>query len=427
VGITAISTRPAATAYEQHRDYVLSVLSRRCGWLDRDEREEAFHDAYAVVLEKERDGALDLDVMAAAQVRAFLTQTAIHKGLDEGKRAHRKRSLPIGDRELSEPDAGRAPDEVAAADLESARVREIVGELSERRQAIVKLRYFFDRSPQEIQRCLGLSERSYRRELERAQRHILQRYELVREGSFCESRRSLIRAFVMGIAGPDRAREAREHLASCPGCTAWAAELREVRRQAAALAPLPALVLPNGPLELLLDGLGGLRDQLLDAGAGVKQQAASVATRVDQATAGYASSARPGAVAIAVAGCVTIGGGATYCSVEGLPGPMRGLAESVGVAAPRQDAEVRPAKLATPVPPPPTTHARPTPPARSAAAPRARKPAARKRAAAKRTRPPAPRSSPVAAAQEFGFETPAPSTPGSAPATPAAPPGEFDP
>jgi RNA polymerase sigma factor (sigma-70 family) len=222
--------RPAPTPYEQHRDYVLAVLSRRCAWLTREEREETFHEAYTVVLEKQRDGALELEAMAPEQVRAFLTQTAINKGLDEGKRVGRKRSVELDDAAFAEPDTGRAPDELAAADMDSARVREIIGELPARQQAIVKLRFFFDRTPGEIQRSLGITERAYRRELERAMRHVSDRYELVREGSFCESRRSVILAFVMGIAGPGRARAAQEHLATCPSCAHWAAEVREAAR-----------------------------------------------------------------------------------------------------------------------------------------------------------------------------------------------------
>ena len=223
--------RPAPTPYEQHRDYVLAVLTRRCGWLERDEREEVFHDAYTVVLEKQRDGALDLTELAPEQIRAFLTQTAINKSLDEGKRAGRKRSVPLGDTEYAEPDLGRAPEELVAAAMDSARVREIVAELPARRQAIVTLRFFFERTPDEIQRSLGITERSYRRELERAMRHISERYELVREGSFCDSRKSVILAYVMGIAGPGRAQAAHEHLSTCPSCAAWAAELRDETRR----------------------------------------------------------------------------------------------------------------------------------------------------------------------------------------------------
>jgi hypothetical protein len=49
--------------------------------------------------------------------------------------------------------------------------------------------------------------------------------------SFCESRKSVILAFVLGVAGPGRAQAALEHLDSCPSCTHWAAEVREANRQ----------------------------------------------------------------------------------------------------------------------------------------------------------------------------------------------------
>lgn len=243
--------RPCATPYEQHRDYVLAVLSRRCAWLDRDERAEAFHDAYVVVLTKERDGTLDLDSMPPEQVRAFLTQTAIHKGLDEGKRAGRKRTAPLDDVELTEPDTGRPPDDLVLAGLESARVREIIAELPARRRDIVALRYLRDRTPEEIQRTLGLTERVYRRELERAVRSIRERYASVEDGSFCDSRRSMILALVRGIAGPTRARAAREHLATCPSCAAWAARLRDEG------AGGPSVATSRGPIrERALPGAG---------------------------------------------------------------------------------------------------------------------------------------------------------------------------
>src|ERR1700742_1504017 len=121
-----VAVEAREVVYREHRDYVLAVLSRRCGWLGGDERESVFHDAYTVMLEKERDGRLDAGAMHPKQVRAYLTQAAINKALDEGKRAERRRSEPIGERALAEPDGAVAPDELAAARLDGARLREIV-------------------------------------------------------------------------------------------------------------------------------------------------------------------------------------------------------------------------------------------------------------------------------------------------------------
>jgi hypothetical protein len=144
------------------------------------------------------------------------------------RRAHAHRAAR--DAALAAPDAGRSPEERAAASLDRARLREIIAELPRRRQAIVKLRFFFERTPEEIQRYLGITERAYRRELERAMRQIAERYELVRSGAYCDTRRSMILALIAGLAGPNRARDAREHLRSCPGCAHWAAAALDAGR-----------------------------------------------------------------------------------------------------------------------------------------------------------------------------------------------------
>lgn len=215
--------------YEQHRDYVLAVLGRRCGWLDPSDREALLHDAYAVYLEKQNSGRLDAERMCSRQIRAYLTQTALNKAMDEGKRANRRRLTSLDDPGLGlDPvDPGRELDDRLAARFDEARVREIVAELPERQQLVIKLRFFFDRTPQEIQRYLGITERVYRRELERASRRLAEHFEMLREGKFCESRRSLILAYLTGIAGPNRTLGARRHLKSCPACASWAADLRE--------------------------------------------------------------------------------------------------------------------------------------------------------------------------------------------------------
>ncbi|NLT04887.1 MAG: sigma-70 family RNA polymerase sigma factor, partial [Solirubrobacterales bacterium] len=336
--------------YAPWRRYVLAVLGRRCGWLATDEREAIFHDAYVVLLQKERDGELDTAAMDERQVRAYLVQTAINKALDEGKRAGRSRERPLDDVVVLPPDPTAAPEEVAESSQTGDRVREIVSELPERQQAIVKLRFFFDRNPDEIQGYLGISERIYRRELERAMRRIAGGYELVREGTFCDSRRSAIAALVAGIAGPGPARLAREHLASCHACARWAVELRAETRRAAALLPLPAVV-----GERLLDRLVRLVESVRDALAGqtsaAKHHATDIATRVETGFGAYAG-ARPGAAVMAVAGCIAVGGGATYCAVEGVPDVLKppGIA-SKARERPRPEPAPQPAAAPAPVAP----------------------------------------------------------------------------
>jgi RNA polymerase sigma factor (sigma-70 family) len=324
-----LSTIAAPSAYEQHRDYVLNVLGRRCGWLDAADREAILHDAFMVFLEKERDETLDPASMNEHQVRAYLTQTALNKALREGDKAHRKRSVALEDGGLevanSEPDA----DVLLAQDYDGARLREIVADLPERQQTVVKLRFFFDRTPTEIQSFLGVTERAYRRDLERAMRTITERFEQVRDGTFCESRRSLILAYVTGIAGPNRARTAREHLASCTACAHWAVQLRETARQAGAFVPMPVLTGAMAERSHRFGGIGHqfgvVRDRLADLATSAREQATGMAVRGDPTTGTLLGNLRPGAALAAVTSCLALGSGATYCAINGVPGPVRDL------------------------------------------------------------------------------------------------------
>jgi RNA polymerase sigma factor (sigma-70 family) len=428
---------------------VLAVLARRCGWLDYDEREAIFHDAYTVMLEKERDGAIEPAEMHSNQVRAYLTQTAINKALDEGKRAERKRTEPIGERALAEPDVAPAPDEAAASHLEGAVVREIVAELPARRQAIIKLRFFFERTPDEIQRMLAISSRVYRRELERGVRHICEQFELVRAGTFCDTRRSLIIAFVAGSADEKDAREAREHLANCPGCAHWAAELREATRDVAVALPLPALALEEASGSRLAEAASAVHDQATQLVAGAKQQATAIIARLDPGAAGYATVARPGTLAAVVTGCIAVGGGATYCAIEGVGTPVNALLGGVSAKedraeepAPDPEPDPRRERRPTqPTPPPTTVEAEPVPDAGQ----QPPSPSPQPNAQPEPEPAPEPEPEPEPVVSEFGAEGGAePVAPAPAPATvpstdpsassssssgsgSAGVPGEFDP
>jgi len=319
--------RAAITPYEEHRDYVLAVLKRRCGWLDASDREALLHDAYTVFLEKQRDGQLDVNEMRARQVRAYLTQTALNKAMDEGKRAGRRRSVSLDDddRRIEPVDPVPAPDEHLAARFDDARVREIVAQLPERQQLIIKLRFFLDRSPRDIQRYLGVTERVYRRELERATRQLAKRFELVRDGSFCDSQRSLLLAYVTGVAGPSRMRAARRHLDTCPGCSSWILEIRATARRAAAFVPAPLLILPMSYRQA--GRVSSAIHVVHERGAGLlatlRDQALQMMVRSDPSRVAALGNIRPTTAAMLVTGCLATGSTATYCVIQGVPAPLR--------------------------------------------------------------------------------------------------------
>jgi RNA polymerase sigma factor (sigma-70 family) len=325
-GRALLASRPAASPYELHRDYVLRVLGSRCSWLDPSDREALLHDAYAVFLEKLSSGQLDGSRMRPAQVRAYLTQTALNKAMDEGKRAGRRRSVSLDDEDLGiDPaDPARDLDDRLATAFEDARVREIVAELPERQQLVIRLRFFYDRTPAEIQSYLGVTERVYRRELERASHRLAERFGLLRDGTFCDSRRSLLLAYATGVAGPTRTMEARRHLDTCPGCAHWVRDFRARTYQAAAVVPVPAAVPAAHALNLTLLG-HHIHARLVHLAASARAHATRVLIRPDPTPMAMLGGARPGAVAVIVSGCLAAGSGATYCVVQGLPAPLRSL------------------------------------------------------------------------------------------------------
>jgi RNA polymerase sigma factor (sigma-70 family) len=221
------SPTPPSTHYESHREYVLAVLGRRCSWLDPSDREALWHDAYIVFLEKVRRRALDPSSMRDGQVRTYLTETALHKAMDEGKRAERRRTLALDEGVWTELAAYEAPvEDRVAASFDRSLLREIVADLPDRQRHILALRFFCDHAPQEIQRQLGITARVYRRELERGTKTVADRLAAARQGTYCTDRRGAIIAYVAGIAGPGRSASIRRHLATCPACTRTAAELR---------------------------------------------------------------------------------------------------------------------------------------------------------------------------------------------------------
>lgn len=166
-----------ATHYQEHRRYVLSVLSRRGRWLEPSRRKDLLHDAFVVLLEKHQNGTLQLDSMPPGQVPAYLTQTALYKALDERKRVTRRRSVSLDAEEQGELSSTEAPlEERVIARDDARRLSDAVAHLPERRQRVIKLRYFLGYGPQQVQCQLGASRDIYRHELERGTRAVIQAF-----------------------------------------------------------------------------------------------------------------------------------------------------------------------------------------------------------------------------------------------------------
>jgi hypothetical protein len=230
-------------------------------------------------------------------------------------------------------------------------------------------------------------------------------------------------------------RAAQLHLATCPRCGALYERLDVWREKVAAVLPIPAVAQARpGLLERAVhaaaDRVGGPEPRpsgVLDASGRLKQHAAATYSRVVDPTP--LAGVRPGAVAAALAGCLAVGGGATYCVQRGVD-PIAGLSGATSTARherPHTKKQTRraghtptPVKTALPALP------SPTPTATAVATPKPR------RVVAAPTPTPTPRPAP-----QDEYEPASASSTTSAPprispkrrtpaAAPAGGPGEFD-
>jgi len=209
-------------------------------------------------------------------------------------------------------------------------VEEVSSSLSDRRRDVLALYGAGYRRPQIADR-LGLTERTVKRDLlaimDQA-RAVLARL----AGGGCERGEPLVVRFVCGVSTPDESAQAREHLSRCGRCELLSERLVAWREKAGAMLPAPVV---EGASPGLLgriahassERLAAIKQQILDGGAQIQQQATTTYRAVDPTPL---AAARPGTVGAVIASCIAIGGSATYCVQHGVDpvGAARGLIAS---------------------------------------------------------------------------------------------------
>ena len=341
-------------AYRDHERSVLAMLSTRYRDLDPDGRRELYHEAWASVLKRRREG------VEIESLRGYLLGAADKLASKRvyGADARRRKTFdPTAPAFTALADAAEQPDEAVLAADEARRVRMFIEELDQAEQALLKLRLDRGMDPPEIRERLGLTDRQYRRTAERAGKALLAQFRAFDRGEWARGKRSLLCACVMGIASDTQRERAQRLIDEDPCCRAMMSELREFGGNAAALLPLPVgtVTMASGndglaqrATELFGDvkggladlasrvgsptpGGGGAKDRSLTTLSSVKRQAAETFMGAKQhATNTYVrvadptpiAGARPGTAAAIVASCVAAGGGA-YCAVEGVPESLR--------------------------------------------------------------------------------------------------------
>lgn len=243
--------------------------------------------------------------------------------------------------EIVADDAGPAEEVISSeddADLAKL-VEEVYSSLPDRGRDVLAL-YGAGYKRPEISERLGLSQRIVKRELLEIMDEA--RATLARlVGGGCEHGEPLVLRSVCGLATSTEEAHAREHLAHCGHCEIFCERLIAWREKAGAILPAPvAEGASPGFLERAAqktaDGLSSAKQQILDGGSQLKQQASATYYRAVDPTP--LAAARPGTAAAVIASCLAISGGAaTYC-VEQSVNPI-GAARGLIAGAPENQPE----------------------------------------------------------------------------------------
>jgi RNA polymerase sigma factor (sigma-70 family) len=289
-------------------------------------------------------------ISAPGQVYAWIRTAALRSLGREADLHHRELmvdSVKDGLEEVSAEDPGPVEELIALeddADL-SMLVEEVSSSLSDRRRDVLALYGAGYKRPQIAER-LGLTERAVKRDLLEIMdqaRAILARL----AGGGCDRGEPLVMRFVCGIASPDESEQAREHLSHCGRCELFSERLVAWREKAGAMLPAPVV---EGASPGLLgriahastERIAALKQQVLDGGAQVKQQAATTYRAVDPTPL---AAARPGTVGAMIASCLAIGGSAaTYCVQQGVDP----IGAATGLIASEPESEPEPETAAPP-------------------------------------------------------------------------------
>lgn len=300
-------------------------------------------------------------ISEAGRVYAWIRTAAYHALLRELEHQGWERAVDpveLGRAKSLTEEAGPA-EELIALENEAelgALVREVADSLSERRQKILAL-WGAGHNRSEIAARLDLSERAVKRDLLAIMEEA--RVVLAREvGGGCLVGEPLVLRLAYGLATSAEAAQARLHLGRCRRCSGLTERLEAWRERAGAVLPVPAAETASpGLVERVVShgahAIGSVKQQILGGGSQVSQQAA-VGVYARAVDPGPLAGIRPGAVAALVAGCLAVGGGATYCAEQGVDP----LGAAKNLIAGTQEGEPSP----SPSPPAVTEPATATPP-----------------------------------------------------------------
>jgi RNA polymerase sigma factor (sigma-70 family) len=221
--LSVAEARFYAAVYGSARRGCLSELRRKgCG---EDEAEEIFTAALERVM-----GSVDpvAREFSEAQMVTYIKRACWSRFVDARRRRGGRAEIELGAiRSLGDSNAPD-PEEVAEEREAVAIGREALQMLSERDRLIFCQRHQMDLSPEEIvRRTPGLSPRTYRKVIQRANARVLEAFERIRDGGRCEEMQGdLLHRYVVGQSPIAERHLVKAHLAHCRRCRQAQARMR---------------------------------------------------------------------------------------------------------------------------------------------------------------------------------------------------------
>ncbi len=221
--LSVAEARFYAAVFDSARKGSLAEL-RRAG-CEEGEAEEAFTAAIERVMERVDPIARGF---SEAQMVTYIKRTCWTELLAERRRRGLRDEIELGKaRALGDP-TSPDPEEIAETREALAIGREAVQMLPERDRLIFGQRHQMGLTPEEIlQSTPGLSERTYRKIIQRANARVLDAYGRIRDGERCEEMRAgLLRRYVAEQSPEPERRAIEAHLAHCRACRHAQARMR---------------------------------------------------------------------------------------------------------------------------------------------------------------------------------------------------------
>jgi RNA polymerase sigma factor (sigma-70 family) len=312
-----------------------SLAELRSTGCSEEEAEEFFQTAFERVMETVDPIAREF---SPPQMVNFIKRAAWRCMIDERRRRGQRPEVELGTiRSLSDASA-ESPEEVAEEREAIAIGREALQMLSERDRLIFRQRHQMNLSPEEIlQNMPGLSLRTYRKIIQRANTRVLDAFERIEGGARCEEMEgSLLRRYVSDESPEAERLQVVAHLAHCRACRKAQARMRgylfDLAGVLVAASSLPSSRRFGGlgdlPARLADVGSSGAQ-RLLEASRAARERIREVVVRIVGGVPGAGGDATVGqavaATSVKVASACAAGVAAGACVAAGVVPGVGGL------------------------------------------------------------------------------------------------------